>query len=112
MSSEQAVIPSVARDLAPEIRLHCGVPQWTQDSGARSLVASLLAMLGLYAVVSYLVTERRREIGIRLALGARVAEVGRLVQSQSARLALLGLLLGGVGALVLTRLLSVEALRA
>ena len=71
-----------------------------------ALVASLLAMLGLYAVVSYLVTERRREIGIRLALGARAEEVGRLVQSQSARLALAGLLLGGVGAVALTRLLS------
>ena len=73
-----------------------------------ALVASTLAMLGLYAVVSYLVTERRREIGIRLALGAKSQEVGRLVQSQSARLALLGLALGGVGAIVLTRLLSAQ----
>lgn len=73
-----------------------------------ALVASLLAMLGLYAVVSYLVTERRREIGIRLALGARAQEVGRLVQSQSARLALIGLALGGVGALALTRLLGAQ----
>jgi putative ABC transport system permease protein len=73
-----------------------------------ALVASVLAMLGLYAVVSYLVTERQREIGIRLALGARAQEVGRLVQSQSARLALLGLALGGAGAIVLTRLLSAQ----
>lgn len=73
---------------------------------AAALVASLLAMLGLYAVVSYLVTERRRELGIRLALGARAEEVGRLVQSQSARVAALGLVLGAIGTLVLTRLLS------
>ena len=73
-----------------------------------ALVATMLAMLGLYAVVSYLVTERRREIGIRLALGAKSTEVKRLVQSQSARLALLGLALGAVGAGGLTRLLRAQ----
>jgi ABC-type antimicrobial peptide transport system permease subunit len=71
-----------------------------------ALVASLLAMLGMYAVVSYLVAERRRELGIRLALGARTDDLGRLVLSQAARVVLLGLGAGIVSALGLTRLLG------
>ena len=69
-------------------------------------VALALASAGVYGVVSYLVAQRRREMGIRLALGARGADVVGLVMRQGARLTALGLALGLAGALALTRLLA------
>lgn len=74
--------------------------------GAFGGVALLLAVLGLYGVVSYAVTERTREFGIRFALGASERAVLGLVVRQAARLAGLGLLLGALGALGLTRVLE------
>jgi predicted permease len=69
-------------------------------------VALLLAVLGLYGVVSYAVAERTREFGIRFALGASTRAVLGLVVREAARLAGLGLLLGALGALGLTRVLE------
>jgi putative ABC transport system permease protein len=66
-------------------------------------VALLLATLGIYGLVSYLVSERTREIGIRLALGAAGTDVVRLVIGQGALLAAAGTAIGLVGALGLTR---------
>jgi len=69
-------------------------------------VALLITVIGLYGMLSYFVTERTREMGIRMALGARRANVLGLVMKQGVRLALLGIVAGLVGAWGLTRLMS------
>jgi putative ABC transport system permease protein len=74
--------------------------------GVFSVVATLLAMLGLYSVISYSVVERTREIAIRQALGAQRGSILALVLRQGLGLALGGIVLGVVGAVGLTRLLT------
>jgi putative ABC transport system permease protein len=74
--------------------------------GGFAALAVVLAGLGIYSVMAYAVTQRRREIGIRLALGARPSEVMKLVVGQGMALGLIGAGLGLVGAFVLTRLMK------
>ncbi len=74
--------------------------------GVFSLVALLLAAVGIYGVVNQGVLRRRQELGIRMALGADAGSVVRLVLGEAGRLLGIGLALGFVGAMLLTRLLD------
>jgi predicted permease len=73
-----------------------------------AVIALALSCIGIYGVISYLVGERTREIGVRMALGAQRSDVLRLILRQGATMALLGVVLGVILALALTRLMSAQ----
>ena len=70
--------------------------------------AMLLAAIGLYGVLAYAVGQRTREIGIRLALGAKRGEVLRMVMVQAARLSITGVAIGLVAAVLASRVLRAQ----
>ena len=114
-SSVRSAIWSVDKDLAvTRVRTMEGVRSLSIASQRLNLLlfalfatlALVLATVGTYGVMAYSVAQRTREIGIRMALGARRTDVLRIVLAQGFRLAALGLLVGIAAALTLTRLMS------
>src|SRR5207302_6160152 len=106
----KAVIPNLPPPLIRRMDalLSETVAQPRLQTGLLSLfagVALLLAAVGLYGVLAYSVTQRQREIGVRLALGAQKRNVLSLVISQGMKLALSGVAIGIVAALALTRVI-------
>ena len=77
-------------------------------AGALGSVAALLAGIGLYGLVAYQVASRRREIGVRLALGASPARIGREVAAGAARLIVIGLGVGLLLSLGLARIVATQ----
>ena len=74
--------------------------------GVFGAAAMLLATLGVYSVIAYVVTQRRQEIGVRVALGAQSGDVLRMVLRQGLTLAFFGIAIGTAAALFVTRLLT------
>jgi predicted permease len=74
--------------------------------GIAAAMALLLGAIGLYGVLSYVVGQRKQEIGVRMALGARAGQVQGMVVASGAKLAAIGLVVGLAGAGALTRLLQ------
>ena len=74
--------------------------------GIFAAIAAVLALVGVYGLLSYVVTQRTPEIGVRMALGARPSDVRNLVMRQGAVLIVIGIPIGVVGAMGLTGYLS------
>jgi putative ABC transport system permease protein len=71
-----------------------------------SVLSLLLAVTGIYAALSYVVSQRTREIGVRLAIGAQRRDIFKLVIAQGMRLAFVGIIIGSVAAIAMTRLMA------
>ena len=71
-------------------------------------VALALGVVGIYGVLSFLVSRRRREMGVRLALGAQRSDVLLLVMKEGGKFSLFGIALGLIGAFLLTKLLATQ----
>ena len=114
IAAARAIVRELRPDIPPRFRtIETVVAESVADRrfvlllvGAFGGAALLLATLGVYSVISYLVTQRKQEIGIRVALGAQTRDVVRMVLRQGATLALVGIVVGAVAALGLTRVVS------
>jgi putative ABC transport system permease protein len=94
------------RTMSELYRQRAGVTRMIMEIvGSMGMVGLSLAVIGLYGLVAYSVARRTHEIGIRMAIGARRADVLRMVLQQGLRLSLLGIFIGGVISIVTTRLL-------
>jgi ABC-type antimicrobial peptide transport system permease subunit len=114
-----ASVPAIVRQVDPTIavlRVRTGEEMLdaqtvrermvAQVSVGLSLFALALACLGLYGVLAYHVTQRTREIGVRMALGAQIADILALVLKQGTTLALSGCAVGAGAAMVLSRFIA------
>jgi macrolide transport system ATP-binding/permease protein len=106
-----ALDPNLAPTAAFQVQEQVDRKGYTQRLAATLVaifgtMALFLAAIGLYAVMSYSVSQSTRELGMRMALGAGMRDILRLVLSRGLRLTLAGIALGGVAALLLTRLMS------
>jgi ABC-type antimicrobial peptide transport system permease subunit len=89
------------------------VEQWTAERryetallGVFAVIALVLSGIGIYGVIQFVVSQRTREIGIRMALGARAGEVTGMVLRQGMKLPVIGMVLGLAGSLWLTRIIE------
>ncbi len=118
-ASTSAAIIHQVNAINPDVPVYnvATMEQRVQDSMARqrfamtmlggfACFAMILATIGIYGVMSFLVTQGTADIAIRMALGARRASILSLVFQQGMRLALVGIIVGLVGALGLTRMMS------
>jgi predicted permease len=114
-----AAVTTEARSLEPNAPVYDvkTMDQWLSESLARrrfamlmlglfAVVAMLLAAVGIYGVMSYTVEERTREIGIRVALGAQTRDVLKMVVKRGIFLASVGIAIGLVGAVAVTRIMA------
>jgi ABC-type antimicrobial peptide transport system permease subunit len=74
--------------------------------GIFAAIATVLSCVGIYGVISYIAGQRTHEIGIRMALGANRANVLRMMLAEGGKMALLGVAIGSIMAIILTRLMS------
>lgn len=107
----QALDPSLpvysVRTMESVISESIATPRFrTSLLGVFAVVALILAMVGIYGVMSYAVTQRTHEIGIRMAVGARGRDVLRMIVGNGMRLALTGLVIGLTGAWAVTRFMK------
>jgi predicted permease len=79
---------------------------YTLLMGSFSAISLVLALVGVYGIMTFQVSQRVHEVGVRMALGARAGEVVRMIVSEGSRVAVLGTLVGIAGAMAATRLLS------
>ena len=96
--------PLLLTDLVKQARASLGFTMVLMVLAA--VVALLLGLVGVYAVMSYAVAQRRGEIGVRLAMGASPANVTSMIVRQSGQVIAVGVLLGVAGAVATTRLLQ------
>jgi predicted lysophospholipase L1 biosynthesis ABC-type transport system permease subunit len=105
--ADPALAPIGGRFMEDIVNQSIGQPRFTSQLATFfAVVALLLGALGIHGVLSYVVAQRTGELGVRLALGARPAELLRLVVRQGMWLAGLGIALGVVAALAAARVLS------
>jgi ABC-type antimicrobial peptide transport system permease subunit len=104
---DPSVIFYAAKTLNTSIAESLGPRRLATDVMAGFAALSLiLALLGVYAVMSYVVSQRTKEIGIRLALGAQRGDVAGMVLRDGTRLAVIGLTIGGLALVALARLVG------